>query len=164
MQVQATGSAARSPVLLSHTWFHPNLPFSKALVFPNQCLGFSEYCKQIRWLHPINHSRELVCTDQKLYFQCKLYFLCDLWWLEIIERQLIFCTVCPTALLFAIHWIYSRSWSGLHCDSLELHAFMCWGGGLSGALHILQLMWKVSSSHLKLLISLPVGLQMVWRS
>lgn len=162
--MQATGSAVRSPVLLSYTWFHPNLPSSKALVFTNQCLDFSEYCKQIRWIHPINHSREWVCTDQKLYFQCKLYFLCDLWWLEIIERQLIFCTACPTALLFAICWIYSRSWSGLHCDSLDLLAFTCWGGVLSGALNITSIDVKVSSSHLKLLISLPVGLQIVWRA
>lgn len=47
--------------------------------------------------------------------QCKLCFPCHLQWLEIIDWFFFF-TVCLSALLFTINYVYSRSWSDLHCD------------------------------------------------
>lgn len=51
----------------------------KPWFFPASVFGFSKYCKQIRWIHPMNCSRELVCTNQKFSGSCIFHGIYDDW-------------------------------------------------------------------------------------
>lgn len=54
--------------------YHLQKPWS----FPTS-FGFPEYCKQIRWIHPMNHSRKLLCTDWKFNASCIFHGIYDDW-------------------------------------------------------------------------------------
>lgn len=141
--MQTISSSVRSPVLLSHTWFNTNLPSSKAMIFPNQSLWFS----RVLQADQINSSHESLqrTSVHRPKAQCKLHFPCDLWWLEIIERQLIFLhnLPCNTVVCYSLNLFQVLKWTALWFSRPWcLHILR---RGLSDVLHIIPVDVKAVS-------------------